>query len=371
MSSASTWLDSAGLETIKKVVARCIPQWPNGLYDYQLDTMAKVLNREHVLFISGTGSGKAALFMVPLLAHRELTIQPQPQPYPLLPVQENAVVVVVTPTKGLAASIPTVAVCKSLGLEEGSFHVVRRSNERENMYLTIEIMKVSHGVSKYAQLLGYLNRGQKTVIHVNTIPTAYEIYEFLWQHIPNDCSPLRRMRMYHSLCRDDYNRETFELIDSDPELQIIIATVAFTMGINRKCILDSISWNFPSTLNDYWQAKGRVGRQPDVVCRGVAIVPSKLVKSARDFLCALDVTKETKSSRQGGILKKKGRGKKAKSMVEMEEGKAKFLAEAWCYTAILNQYYGNSPSDVALGDCREANRTVFCSLGSAVAGGPI
>ncbi|KAL0056731.1 hypothetical protein AAF712_016660 [Marasmius tenuissimus] len=83
---------------------------------------------------------------------------------------------------------------------------------------------------------------------------------------------------------------------------------------------------------------------------------------AKKYILALDVTKETKSSRQGGILKKKGRGKKAKSMVEMEEGKAKFLAEAWCYTAVLNQYYGNSPSDMALGDCREANRTVFCSL---------
>ncbi|KAK1235388.1 hypothetical protein PQX77_001395 [Marasmius sp. AFHP31] len=479
MLSRPAWSDSVGLETIKKVVTRHIPQWPNGLYQYQLDTISKILNREHVLFVSGTGSGKAALFMVPLLAHRELTTRPQPESYPYLTAQENAVAVVVTPTKGLAASIiseaesfglkgisychdviseyrmknvdltrliceckewqllcvdpehlnssewrkiihhstfqrhlilfavdeahlvnswglgfrpafdsigacarghlpetvpilsltatlppgqPTVAVCKSLGLVEGEFHLVRRSNERENMYLVTETMKRTPGVSKYAQILDFLKSGRKTVIHVNTIPTAYEIYEFLWQHIPKGCSPLRRMRMYHSLCRDDYNRETFELIDSDPELQIIIATVAFTMGINRKLILDSISWNFPSTLDDYWQAKGRAGRQPGMVCRGIAIVPGKLVKTAQDFLNAHDITKETRTSGRGRSSKKGGKKKTASSLGEMEEGKAKFLAEARCYTAFLNQYYGNPPLDIASGDCREANRTIFCSL---------
>ncbi|THU79215.1 hypothetical protein K435DRAFT_698376, partial [Dendrothele bispora CBS 962.96] len=114
-------------------------------------------------------------------------------------------------------------------------------------------------VSKYARLLEYLRNGRKTVIHVNTIPEAYDIYEFLWNHVPTGASPLNRMRMYHSLCTEEYNRETFHLVDNDPELQVVIATVAFTQGINRKKILDSISFNFPATLDEFWQAKGHAG----------------------------------------------------------------------------------------------------------------
>ncbi|THU99506.1 hypothetical protein K435DRAFT_658793, partial [Dendrothele bispora CBS 962.96] len=45
-------------------------------------------------------------------------------------------------------------------------------------------------VSKYAQLLNYLHDGQKTVIHVNTIPEAYRIYKFLWDYIPNEFNHL-------------------------------------------------------------------------------------------------------------------------------------------------------------------------------------
>ncbi|KAF5344238.1 hypothetical protein D9758_012310 [Tetrapyrgos nigripes] len=175
----------------------------------------------------------------------------------------------------------TIDICNSLGLYGDSYHLVRRSNERENMFLTVESLERSKGVSKYARILEYLQSGRKAVIHVNTIPEAYDIYEFLWNHVPPGTSPLHRMQMYHALCTDKYNCETFERIDNDPRLQVVIATVAFTQGINRKKILDSISYNFPLTLDEYWQAKGRAGRNPDVICRGIALVPSSVTKEAK------------------------------------------------------------------------------------------
>ncbi|THU82478.1 hypothetical protein K435DRAFT_823206 [Dendrothele bispora CBS 962.96] len=109
----------------------------------------------------------------------------------------------------------------------------------------VDPLRRKKGVSKYAKILEYLQSGRKAVIRVNTIPDCYDIYEFLWNHVPPGTSPLHRMQMYHSLCTDDYNRETFDLIDSDSKLQVVIATVAFTLGINRKSILDSISFGFP------------------------------------------------------------------------------------------------------------------------------
>jgi superfamily II DNA helicase RecQ len=165
-----------------------------------------------------------------------------------------------------------------------SFHLIRRSNERINMQLIVDPLKRTKGVSKFAKILEYLRSGRKTVIHVNTIPDAYDIYEFLWHHVPAGTSPLRRMRMYHSLCTDDYNQQTFELIDNDSDLQVVIATIAFTQGINCKLLLDSISFGFPSTLDDYIQAKGRVGRSPDVICRGIAIVSERLIANAKNTM---------------------------------------------------------------------------------------
>ncbi|KAF5332390.1 hypothetical protein D9758_017364 [Tetrapyrgos nigripes] len=348
MPSKPTWTDPIALETLNSVVSLCIPQWPSGLRQHQAAPILNVLSNEHVLLFTGTGSGKSALFTVPLIVHRELSRHRDR--YPPLPVQENAVALVVTPTKGLASSIswdvicvdpehlaspewreimrnntfkthlvlfcvdevhliwrwgpsfwpafedigalargflpehvpiialtatcapgqPTAEICQSLGLTGKSYHLIRHSNERTNMQIILDTLKSVPGASKYHPLLEYLRSGRKAVIHVNTIPTAYDIYEFLWHHIPNGHSPLHRMRMYHALCTDEYNRETFRLIDSDPNLQVIIATVGFSLGINRSKILDSISWNFPSTVDEFWQAVGRAGRTEAVICRGLS-----------------------------------------------------------------------------------------------------
>ncbi|KAK1235737.1 hypothetical protein PQX77_001025 [Marasmius sp. AFHP31] len=472
MPTVLKWTDSDGLQIIQDVVTRCIPQWPNGLFEYQLKTISKILEGESVILFAGTGGGKAALFTIPLVIHRE--VQAHPGLYPYIPSRKNPAAIVVTPTKGLSNSIcheaesfgltalsychqtitgyrkkkinlvdlitrcetwslicvdpehlnspewrhiikhptfsrnlilfavdeahlvktwgvdfrpafeligafaqghlppgipvvalsatcapgpDTAAVCQSLGLLHDQYHLVRRSNERTNMHVLIETAKRTPGLSKYSQILDYLRAGRKTVIHVNTIPVAYEIYEYLWEHVPEGYSPLRRIRMFHSLCTDSYNQETFELMDSDLELQVLIVTVAFTMGINCRHILDSISWNFPSSLDDFWQAKGRAGRSTSVVCRGIAIVPPSLMKAAMDFNTALG------DGESPVTVQKARKGKKKRSQLAMEKGKARFLLEEHCYVGFLNQHYQNPDASVL--DCNAAGRTNFCGLCSA------
>ncbi|KAE9401427.1 hypothetical protein BT96DRAFT_798352, partial [Gymnopus androsaceus JB14] len=85
-----------------------------------------------------------------------------------------------------------------------------------------------------------LGMRRKTIIHVSTIPEAYTIFEYLWDHIPQQYHRLRRIRMYHSVCPDAYNMETFDRIDSDLYLQVVIGTPAIRQGINRRKVLDSI-----------------------------------------------------------------------------------------------------------------------------------
>ncbi|THV04180.1 P-loop containing nucleoside triphosphate hydrolase protein [Dendrothele bispora CBS 962.96] len=173
-------------------------------------------------------------------------------------------------TATLAIGTSTTSICQSLGFLGDSYNLIRHSNEHINMQIILQPLRKLQGVSKYAQLLDYLCDGRKTVIHVNTIPEAYGIYEFLWDYIQNEFDHLQRMWMFHSLCPDDYNQQTFDLIDSDPYLQVVIATTGFTQGVNQKMLLDSILFGFPDTIDDFWQAKGRVGRDPNTICRGTS-----------------------------------------------------------------------------------------------------
>ncbi|THU88271.1 P-loop containing nucleoside triphosphate hydrolase protein [Dendrothele bispora CBS 962.96] len=428
MTRNDNWKSELGLETLKKVVSRCIPQWTDGLRDWQLDSVSTLLSRQHLFTIAATGEGKSALYIIPILVHLE--IARNPEEYPSFRFRPNPVVIVITPTKALATSIireleqfnilgfsychqniteyrtkkinlenlisecntwnlicidpehlsspewrriiedevfrsnlilfsideihlirclpenvpvaaltatsavgePTAALCRSLGLIADNYHLIRRSNERSNMHLVIETYKKTPGGSKYARILDYLRSGRKAVIHVNTIPEAYAIYTYLWDFIPSEFNRLRRMRMFHSLCPDKYNNETFNLIESDPYLQVIIATAGFTQGVNRKKILDSISFGFPSTLDDFWQAKGRVGRDPASLCRGIAIISPKLLKSAADVVkMHKDPTYTIKS--------KNSQSNNIKTFETLAIEKALFLVEPTCRIANANIYY--------------------------------
>ncbi|THU89979.1 P-loop containing nucleoside triphosphate hydrolase protein [Dendrothele bispora CBS 962.96] len=466
MTSHLKWASPQGTDTLKNIVQKRLPQWPNGLRDYQSKFIPRVLDGEKVFVITATGDGKSTFYDIPPMVHME--IRDNPHLYPPFQVKKKPVVVVVTPTKGLADSIihdarefglngisychetvsdyhvkeidlvslisrceqfqiicvdperlstkewrlilrnptfqenlvvfcceesqlirtwglefrpafqhigvtaqgfvpkgvsivglsatsapgrDTLAVCHSLGMFGDDYHLVRRSNERTNMQLIIDTLQQKKRTSKYAQLLNYLRSGRKTIIHVNTIPEAYDIYEFLWDHVPPTASPLHRMRMYHSLCDDKYNRETFYLMDNSTELQVVIATPGFSCGINLKKVKDSITIGFPSTLDMFYQCKGRAGRSQDVICRGIAIVPKKTISLARKYV--------------------KGAAKKSKSKKKLEEleeltnmdfGKASFLAENECRMGNINDYYGNPPVEITRLNCKDANRSVYCDL---------
>lgn len=70
--------------------------------------------------------------------------------------------------------------------------------------------------------------------------------------------------MYNSLASEKYNARTIELIDSDPQCQVIIATEALTLGVDARLILDSISVGSPPTQDKSCQDAERAGRKEGV-----------------------------------------------------------------------------------------------------------
>ncbi|KAF9066188.1 P-loop containing nucleoside triphosphate hydrolase protein [Rhodocollybia butyracea] len=487
--SQPCWISQEGTDTLNHVVSAWIPQWELGLWDFQREWIPLVLDHQNLVAFTATGDGKSFLFLVPILIHLELSTNPLQ--YTKFPVQHQAVVMVITPMKGLATSIlseakefgiaglsycheiisqyridkinlealicecktwnllcidpehlaapewrriinhptfranliefvvdeghlirswgtsgfrpkfefigafmkgclpssvpivvttatcapgtETCTLCSSLGMSGVPYNLRRRSNERVNMQISIQPVKTKKGISKYALVLEILRSGRKTIIHVTTIPEAYAIYEYLWDHIPEHYNCLRHIQMYHSVCPDDYNQQTFDLIDTDPYLQVVIGTPAIRQGINRRSILDSIFFRFPALLDDFVQGAGRAGQGLDLRCRAVALLPVKTLKVARetlDGLLSLRFSNNSSTQSSLGVNKSTQTAKKSTKSTKkipeiMDEAVASFLTEELCLTANLNQHYGNPPEETSHLDCRGAGHAVYCALCAA------
>jgi superfamily II DNA/RNA helicase len=96
------WRDPEGLATIAKIIKEKVPQWIEGLHDWQSILVAKILDGECILCCTATGDGKSALFGAPAVISVE--ISKNPHLYPDLPRRTKPVSIVITPTKGLAAN---------------------------------------------------------------------------------------------------------------------------------------------------------------------------------------------------------------------------------------------------------------------------
>ncbi|RDB16841.1 ATP-dependent DNA helicase RecQ [Hypsizygus marmoreus] len=97
------WQSSIGRDTVRRIVKERIPEWTEGLRDWQLDVVCRILDGEDVLISTATGDGKSAIFAVPLVVLLEL--QRQPMYYADLPRRALPMGIVITPTKGLAGNI--------------------------------------------------------------------------------------------------------------------------------------------------------------------------------------------------------------------------------------------------------------------------
>ncbi|KAJ7453181.1 P-loop containing nucleoside triphosphate hydrolase protein [Mycena latifolia] len=241
----------------------------------------------------------------------------------------------------------TKSICDSLGI-----------NERPNTQFIME--PLANGVSgtKFPQLIPYLNSGRKAVIHCRTIADVFRVFVYLWNALPANSNRLQRLQMYHSLRSFEDNEEILRLLEEDPRCQIVIATIAFSNGLNVKALLDSISIGFPDTVDQLWQEKGRVGRDPNTSARGVVLYQPKVLLAARKQLAGPVIPTDLPES-----APKKGRkSKRPKKVKPMEHAKALVLVEENCYIVALNRIYGNPPENVTLLNCIVAKRRLPCSL---------
>lgn len=75
-------------------------------------------------------------------------------------------------------------------------------------------------------------------------------------------------RAYHGkLDRDDKNKIQDEFMASDGGIEVIVATTAFGMGVDKDNIRMVVHYNISSSLENYMQESGRAGRKADINAR--------------------------------------------------------------------------------------------------------
>ncbi|KAJ6505453.1 P-loop containing nucleoside triphosphate hydrolase protein [Mycena sanguinolenta] len=252
----------------------------------------------------------------------------------------------------------TASICTSLGLFDGSFHLIRRSNERPNVQFIMQTL--THGLSGYEfpDLLPFINSGRKTAIHCATIEVVHRVYAYIWSlQSANAVDRFRRVRPYHALCSSRYNEQTIHLMDNDPLCQIIVSTVAFSHGINSRKLQDTVSLGFAKTLAEQLQRNGRAVRQEGEMGRSIVLVQLSSTSAALKQLNGPGNATPSTSTRR-----KPTKTKTKKPSPPMETARALVLVEKKCYVGLINKLYGNPPLDITTLDCTQANRPLPCSL---------
>jgi ATP-dependent DNA helicase RecQ len=140
-------------------------------------------------------------------------------------------------------------IVKQLGMKEPV--VVDTGIDRPNLLL--EVFRTVNGEAKRQRILQIVNETEGTgIVYVATVRAANELYEWL-------CDSGINAGRYHGKLKLR-ERESIQRQFMDGGLKVIVATKAFGLGIDKLDIRLIIHFNFPDSLESYYQEIGRAGR---------------------------------------------------------------------------------------------------------------
>ena len=138
-------------------------------------------------------------------------------------------------------------ICQNLGMKKPAIFI--SSFNRENIYLEVQPKRkametVVNCIKK--------NAGESGIIYCNSRKQVEEIAQTLdkkgYSILP-----------YHAGLSDEIRAKNQDLFIKD-EVQIIVATIAFGMGINKPNVRYVINYDLPKSIEEYYQEIGRAGR---------------------------------------------------------------------------------------------------------------
>lgn len=139
-------------------------------------------------------------------------------------------------------------IIKSLNLK--NVQIFRSITKRENLQISVQ-KRVANGNT---QILNILNKhkNQSGIIYTFTRKEAESLSEFL-------VSKNYKAKAYHAGLEPKTRDEVYKSFVYD-DIDIVVATIAFGMGIDKSNIRFIIHTSLPKTLENYYQEIGRAGR---------------------------------------------------------------------------------------------------------------
>jgi ATP-dependent DNA helicase RecQ len=150
-----------------------------------------------------------------------------------------------------ATATPEVArdILEVLGIPDAE--VIQTGIEREN--LTLQVIRTVNREQKERRLLELLAETDgSAIVYVATVRRVNELYD--WLHAQNV-----EVARYHGKLRAA-EREQAQHRFMQGEVRVMVATSAFGLGIDKPDIRLVAHWNFPESVETYYQEAGRAGR---------------------------------------------------------------------------------------------------------------
>ncbi|KAE9386074.1 hypothetical protein BT96DRAFT_1006436 [Gymnopus androsaceus JB14] len=315
--------------------SQCVFKWPEGLREFQLHCIPKILNNNDVFAITATGDRKSALFAIPPLVHLEISQNRNEYPNFNIRIREKPVGIVVTPTKGLANNI-----VKQLAKD---FNITGFAYTAENPTKK----KRKAGIN----IINEITSCQFQVVCVD----PEHLREWEWYLIA--ASPFFHQNVIFACAEEGHIIDEWGL-DFRPLFQHIgsffrghlpsnISVFSITVTMQPGEPLRSVCSTLGLSGTRFHLNAGRIARDLTKLGQRVIFITSSELTKIKKIAEAADEILVTSIS---------------KLKPSIDPAKVVFFSETFCYVACGNQIYTNPPLETSLLDCIAAGCLVPCDL---------